>query len=192
MEVSWKSTPSRRQYLILPICVSHLSISVTPHASMSVHVFKFVHVAIVFLLVVIALCINLLRRKLSRFAVLTTLPLPASASVISRPRSRPPAPARPDKAGYRYLPGVAEEDYSGASSSNMHAPPQYSQATRGIPGDEQDHQFSGRRYPAPPEYGLAPGVEIDDDLAERIAQRVARIVQGQSPPGYEGPASADH
>lgn len=190
MDPSWNSTPSCKQLFPFPIRNSHLAVRVTPQESLSTRVF--LHVATICFLVVIAFYISSLRRKLFRVAPQASLALPVSASPLSRPRSPPPPPPGSHKGGYYQLIGNVEEEHNGASSSSMHAPPQYSPAPEGSTGEGQHLQRPGRQYPAPPEFGLAPGIEVDDDLIERVAQRVARIVQAQPPPDYEGATSTEH
>lgn len=139
-----------------------------------------------------AYCFSIIRRRLFKFSVASPLPLSAPTRPPTfdlRPRS-PPPPPRSVKGGYHSL--AVEDEQGGASSSHMQNPPEYSQSPPHSFGEGSDLQHSGRPYPAPLDYGLAPGVQVDDDLVDRIAQRVAGLVHAsQSPPQYEAPAAAD-
>jgi hypothetical protein len=168
-------------------------ISVTPHVSWFTQLLN--HLPMLSVLAVVAFCIYSLRRKASRFAMGTPLQLPLSAPTHPptfdlRPRSPPPPPPRPGKGRYHRFPTDVEDEQSGgASSSNMQNPPEYSLSVPESSEAGDNLQPSGRRYHAPLQYGLAPGVSVDDDLVDRIAHRVAGLVHAsQSPPQYEAPA----
>ncbi|KAJ7108323.1 hypothetical protein C8R44DRAFT_803999 [Mycena epipterygia] len=131
------------------------------------------HLSLVMFLIILAFVLAAIRRRLIRLANKTSqqmLPLPTSGP--SNPERVPSAAVappphntiRPGKGAVQaFSDGVSAAAAGGGasgSSSSQHMPPQYTPAG-------------------------AAGPQVDDELVERIAQRLARLVHDDAPPTYE-------
>ncbi|KAJ7155334.1 hypothetical protein C8R46DRAFT_438904 [Mycena filopes] len=118
--------------------------------------------SLVVLIFLIALSLAGLRRRLRRLASTT-----ATSSYQLLPTAIPPSsPVAPPP----------RRDKGMAASSKQQGDEPHSSVTAGASG-------SGSCQEMPPNY--TPASRVDDELVDRIAQRVARLVQQDAPPTYE-------
>ncbi|KAJ6620192.1 hypothetical protein B0H10DRAFT_1102710 [Mycena sp. CBHHK59/15] len=122
----------------------------------------------------VAYLIAIVRRRLLRLVCIPSHPM--------LPLSDPPTPPCAASVPLNVYPAPAPLPVRHEKQNRDYTRADFAAAASGSGGAPQYGAGPSRSLPAPAAYGLAPGTQVDDDLVERIAQRVARIVHDDAPP----------